>query len=135
MKTPSENETQTIKRWNRTDDKYLWKIVRDVAKDFNLELEEVVDCLTSSENSPFWGKILPTLKEQSKFKNPTDYWRFLPLLNFIFSSSLNTLHAKIRFCTPIKHGKLKFTTGSYLNPPFISSNFCLSKILCPRMVY
>ena len=55
-----------MKRWNRTDDKFLWKTIRIVAQESGVELEEVVDCLVSSENSPYWSRILPELRKQSR---------------------------------------------------------------------
>lgn len=57
---------EPLKRWNRTDDKHLWKIIRSIASDQNEPLEEVLECIISNDQSPYWKLILPTLRNQGK---------------------------------------------------------------------
>mmetsp|Transcript_12603 Transcript_12603/g.14181 ORF Transcript_12603/g.14181 Transcript_12603/m.14181 type:complete len:193 (-) Transcript_12603:101-679(-) len=61
---PGGNEKEPLKRWNRTDDKHLWKIIRTVSLDMNIDLENVVKEIASNDQSSHWAKILPVLKSQ-----------------------------------------------------------------------
>uniref|UniRef100_A0A7S3NZU2 Uncharacterized protein n=1 Tax=Euplotes crassus TaxID=5936 RepID=A0A7S3NZU2_EUPCR len=62
--TKISKDKEPLKRWNRTDDKHLWKIIRTVAESQNESLEEVLELIITNDQSPYWKMILPTLRNQ-----------------------------------------------------------------------
>jgi hypothetical protein len=58
---------EPVRRWNREDDRHLWRIIREIAEDEGEEFENVVGCIISSDYSPYWDKIVPILKSQGEY--------------------------------------------------------------------
>jgi hypothetical protein len=57
---------EPVRRWNREDDRHLWRIIREISEDEGEEFENVVGCIISSDYSPYWDKIVPILKSQGE---------------------------------------------------------------------
>lgn len=69
----SSEGKEPLKRWNRTDDKKLFQIIRDVSKSSEVTLDDVIDCVTNNESSPYWAKIFPLLRSQGKYQYKTKF--------------------------------------------------------------
>jgi len=48
------NGLEPLKRWNRTDDKKLFHVIRKISKFENITLDDLVNDLLTDESSPYW---------------------------------------------------------------------------------
>lgn len=66
-KDEAEEQKEPVRRWNREDDRNLWRIIREIADDEGEDFENVIGCIISSDYSPYWDKIIPILKSQGEY--------------------------------------------------------------------
>jgi hypothetical protein len=66
-KDEREEQKEPVRRWNREDDRNLWRIIREIAEDEEEDFENVIGCILSSDYSPYWDKIVPILKSQGEY--------------------------------------------------------------------
>ena len=58
-----------MKRWNRIDDKRLFKVIRNMAEKSHMILDDFVREIINNDTSPFWEKIYqqaPEAKQMQK---------------------------------------------------------------------
>ena len=58
-----------LKRWNRSDDKKFFKIVRRLAETSGIQLDDFIDELLEDDNNPYWSTIVqqaPEAKQMQK---------------------------------------------------------------------
>lgn len=55
-----------VKRWNRTDDKNLFQIIRNVSTESKEDLDAVIRSISTNEHSYYWKLIMPVLKNKGK---------------------------------------------------------------------
>jgi len=53
-----------VKRWNRTDDKNLFQIIRNVSTESKEDLDVVIKSISTNEHSYYWKLIMPVLKSK-----------------------------------------------------------------------
>lgn len=66
-----QGSKEPLKRWNRTDDKNLFRIIREISREDHVSLDEVIESITTNEGSAYWSRIMLRLKNQGKYLLPT----------------------------------------------------------------